>query len=120
MNAVTIFLVGLALTMSVVILALLYLRKPLQIILTELCGTTDRARFWTAFSNVTLFLVPFVLALDHRADGNEGQSAIFAISGQMEYAIIGFVVSVIVLGFILSRFIYRAAPTRAMESNSKS
>jgi hypothetical protein len=110
MSAVPIFLVGLALTMGVVFLALLYLRRPLQIILTDLCGTADRARFWTAFSNVTLFLVPFVLALDHRAAGNEAQSMIFAISGQMEHAIVGFVISVVVVGFILSRYIYRTNP----------
>lgn len=118
MNSVSIFLVGLTLTMGVVFLSLLYLRKPLQVILTDLCGTTDRARFWTAFSNVTLFLVPFVLALDHRAGGNEGQSTIFAISGQMEYAIIGFVASVIVLGFILSRYIYRITPDRVAEGSA--
>jgi len=43
---------------GVVFLALLYLRSPLQLILTDLCGTVERRRFWTAFSNITLFLVP--------------------------------------------------------------
>jgi hypothetical protein len=53
MNMVIVFLVGLAVTMGVVLVALLYLRNPLQTILADLCGSTDRARFWTAFSNVT-------------------------------------------------------------------
>ena len=119
MNAVTIFLLGLVLTMGVVFAALLYLRTPLQVILTDLCGNTDRAHFWTAFSNVTLFLVPFVLALDHRAEGNEGQATIFAISGQMEYAIIGLVISVVVLGFILSWYINRITPVRVAEGNPR-
>ena len=118
MNEVTIFLVGLALTMGVVFCALLYLRKPLQVILAELCGTADRARFWAAFSNVTLFLVPFVLALDHRADGDAGQGAIFAISGQLESAIIGFVAAVLVLGFVLSIFIARINSAWVVEGNA--
>ena len=91
MNAVLVFLVGLAATMGVVLVALLYLRNPLQIILTDLCGTTDRARFWTVFSNITLFLVPLALALDHQPDANSKQAAIFEISGQIESATIGFV-----------------------------
>ena len=117
MNAVMVFLVGLAMTMGVVLVALLYLRNPLQILLTELCGTPDRARFWTAFSNVTLFLVPLVLALDHQPDSNAKQAAIFTISGQMESATIGFVVSVVVMGFILSTFISRANLNRVPKGN---
>jgi len=74
MNAEMVFLVGLAATMGVVLVALLYLRNPLQILLTDLCGTPDRARFWTAFSTITLFLVP--LALDHQPDLNANQAAI--------------------------------------------
>ena len=62
MSAALAFLAGLTATMGVVFVALLYLRNPLQDVLTDLCGTADRARSWTAFSNVTLFLVPFVLA----------------------------------------------------------
>jgi hypothetical protein len=117
MNAVMVFLVGLAATMGVVLIALLYLRNPLQILLSDLCGTPDRARFWTAFSNVTLFLVPLVLALDHQPDANAKQAAIFAISGQMESATIGFVISVVVMGFVLSTFISRANLNRAAKGN---
>jgi len=59
MSAATVFLVGLGATTCVVLTALLYMRKSLQIILADLCGTSDRARFWTTFSNITLFFVPF-------------------------------------------------------------
>jgi hypothetical protein len=118
MNAEMVFLVGLAETMGVVLIALLYLRKPLQTLLTDLCGTPDRARFWTAFSNITLFLVPLALALDHQPDANAKQAAIFTISGQLESATIGFVVSVIVMGFILSAYISRANSIRVAKGNS--
>jgi hypothetical protein len=118
MNAIIVFLLGLAATMGVVLVALLYLRNPLQVILTDLCGTTDRARFWTAFSNITLFLVPFVLALNHEPDADRGQAPVFVISGQVECAMIGFVISVVVLGFILSRFIFRTNPIRVAKGNN--
>ncbi len=108
MTPVVIFLAGLTMTMGVVFVVLLYLRSSLQAILTDLCGTAERARFWTAFSNITLFLVPFVLALDHRPTPNEIQSSVFAISDQIELAIEGLIVSTVILGIVLSWHISRS------------
>ena len=107
MNPVTAFLLGIALTSGTVFLALLHLRGPLQLILTDLCGTIERARFWAAFSNITLFFVPFALALDHQPAPNSSQPAAFVIGDQVEAAVIGLVASVIFLGLILSWFIRR-------------
>jgi hypothetical protein len=118
MSAVTVFLVGLAITMAVIFVALLYLRNPLRIVLTDLCGTSNRAQFWAAFSNVTLFLVPLALALDHQPDANAKQAPIFAISSQIESATIGFIVSVVAMGFILSTFISRADSNRGPKGNA--
>jgi hypothetical protein len=117
MNEALVFLVGLAATMGVVLVALLYLKNPLQNILADLCGTTERARFWTAFSNITLFLVPLALALGHQPDASVKQAAIFEISGQMECAAIGFVVSIVVMGFILSTYISRGCSVRPAKGN---
>lgn len=117
MSTVIVFLTGLTATMGVVIAALLYLRNPLQIILTDLCGTADRARFWTAFSNITLFFVPLALALDHQPDAYVKKAAIFEISGQIECATIGFVISVVVMGVILSTYISRLSSMRVAKGN---
>lgn len=108
MSPVIAFIAGLAVTIGVVFLALFYLRSPLQAILTDLCGTADRARFWTAFSNITLFLVPFVLALDCRPTPNGIQSSVFAISDQIESAVKGLIISVVILGMVLSWHISRS------------
>jgi len=118
MNVAIVFLAGLATTMGVVFVALLYLRNPLQKILTDLCGTAERAHFWTVFSNITLFLVPFVLALNHDSETGAPQASVFAISSQIEYAIAGFVVAVVVLGFVLSIFISRTNPISAAKGNN--
>lgn len=113
MNPVTAFLLGIALTSGTVFLALLHLRGPLQLILTDLCGTTERAKFWTAFSNITLFFVPFALALDHQPAAHSMLPAAFVIGDQIEAAVIGLVASVILLGVILSRFIWRGNARRS-------
>jgi len=108
MSPVTAFCTGLAVTMGVVFLALLYLRSPLQAILTDLCGTVERARFWTTFSNITLFLVPFALALNQQPAAGATKSLVFEISDQIESAVIGLVISVMILGMVLSRYILRS------------
>ena len=107
MTPVFVFLTGLGLTMGVVFFALLYLRNPLQVVLTDLCGTVERARFWTAFANITLFLTPLAVALDRKPAIDGTQSAVFAISDQIEFALIGLIASVVVLGMILSWHISR-------------
>ena len=105
MSDVSIVLVGLSITMGMVLLALWYLRSSLFAVLIDLCGTSERARFWTNFSNVTLFLVPFTLALDYRPGANGNESGVFAIFDQIKWAIVGLIASVFILGMVLSSYI---------------
>jgi hypothetical protein len=107
MSTVTTFLLGLVITMAVVLTALWYLKESLFLILSTLCGATERARFWTAFSNVTLFLFPVVLALSERPSAGDWPGAVFEISTQIEWGVLGFVFSVLVLGVVLSKNIAR-------------
>jgi hypothetical protein len=116
MTPVVVFLAGLSLTMGVAFFVLWYLRSPLQAILTDLCGTNERARFWTAFSNITLFLVPFVLALDHRPTPDVHQSIVFAMSDQVELAVAGLIVSTVILGIVLSWHISRSQSPKTLKA----
>ena len=102
MNTVALFFVQLAFTMSVVVAGLSYLRSPLFTLLSDLCGTAARARFWTAFSDVTLFLIPFAMAVGAGRVTKDWPGALFETGGEIESAIIGFVVAVTALGLILS------------------
>jgi hypothetical protein len=120
MIAVTVFLSGIVMTLGIVAIALRYLKSPLEIVRTDLCGTRDRARFWTAFSNVTLFLVPFVIALGTRPTAGNWQSSVFEISSQIECAVIGFIVSVLFLGLILSRYIPRTRSVKLEQDRGAS
>lgn len=116
MSAVTMFLVGVATTLLSAFLVVIYLRFHLKSILTDLCGTTERAEFWTAFSNVTLVLVPVIFALNYRPEAGSLPSLVFELSTQLENALIGLVCSVLLLGVVVSTFIRRreaaAAPVQ--------
>ena len=104
MNPVGIFLTGIGITAVVSAAVVRYLKPSLQNILMDLCGTEPCAAFWTAFSTVTIGLTPIIFAMQYRPDG-AATPAVFAIGSQLEWALAGLLASVVVLGFILSRFI---------------
>ncbi len=115
MTGVAIFLTDVGATVVLSAMVVVYLRPHLKSILTELCGTPERARFWAAFSNVTLVLVPLIFALQYRPDVSPGTSVILEIGAQLKWVLIGLVVSLMVLGIVLSKYIPRsdtASPDR--------
>ena len=101
------FLVGLAVTMLIALAIVAYLRGPLYSILVELCGNRERAVFWVAFSNVTLALLPLIFAMQYTPDATPGTSAVLEIAAQLKWALAGLLSAVVVLGWVLSRFIRR-------------
>ena len=106
MTPVAVFLVGILITAGSSGVVVWYLKPSLQAILVDLCGTAERAAFWTAFSNVTIALTPLIFAMHYRPNDTQ-TPAVFAICSQLEFALAGLLVSVVVLGFVLSRFIIR-------------
>ena len=108
MNLSILFASGLAATLAVSIAIVLYLRRPLGHLLTELCGNQHRAEFWTSFSAVTVGLVPVIFALGYRPAMNSCTSPLLEVAEQLEWGLIGMVISVLVLGWVVSRFIPRS------------
>jgi hypothetical protein len=96
---------GLAITLLIAFLVARYLHGPLRIQLRELCGSADRAEFWTAFSNVAVMLTPAIFAMLVDPTTETGTPALLAIITQLRWGLIGLVVSVLMLGWILGRFI---------------
>ncbi len=70
--------------------------------LTDVCGTVKRANFWTALSNVTLILVPVIFAMHYHPKIGQDTSTVFKMGPRIEWALIGLVVSVVILGIVLA------------------
>ena len=102
-----IFAAGLSTTVAISVLVVAYLRQPLKLLLTELCGHEDRAAFWKAFSVVTVSLVPAIFALGSWPGADPSTPALLAIAEQVRWGMTGLAASVIALGWIVSRFIPR-------------
>jgi hypothetical protein len=56
MNDVTGYVSSLFLTIAIALVVAFVLRRPLGELLVELCGNERRARFWAAFTSITLVL----------------------------------------------------------------
>jgi hypothetical protein len=89
MTIARLYLLDLGVTLVVSILVLAYLRGPLQSILTDLCATAERASFWTAFSIVTLLLVPLIFAMNYQPELESNASAVVEAAQQIQWALIG-------------------------------
>jgi hypothetical protein len=109
MTASWLFASGLTATVTISLLVVAYLRQPLKQLLTELCGHENRVAFWTAFSVVTVSLMPAIFALGSWPGADPSTPALLGIAEQVRWGMIGLVLSVIALGWIVSRFIPRGA-----------
>jgi hypothetical protein len=96
---------GILLTLVSSFAVMFYIRPHLHKVLVDLCGTQERAGFWTAFSSVTLVLMPMICAMHYRPEVTFGADPCFAIIDQLKWALIGLVGTVIILGVVISRFI---------------
>jgi hypothetical protein len=107
MNASILFVGGLAITLVTSVSVVIYLKSPLRKILAELCGSPERAAFWTAFSNVALTVVPVIFAMQYHPETGGSAPVAFELADQLKWGLIGVVLSITLLAWVLSRFIPR-------------
>jgi hypothetical protein len=105
MSPVVLFLVGVAVAASLAVGVVWYLKPYLQAVLVDLCGTEVRAAFWTAFSTITVALTPIMFALHYRPDASGNAPAAFEIGTQLEWALAGLLMSILLLAIVLAKFI---------------
>jgi hypothetical protein len=106
MNSSLLFVFGLTITLLAAFAVVRYLSGPLRTQLRELCGNAERAEFWTVFSNIAVILTPAIFAM--LVEPATDVPPLLAVTNQLKWGLIGLVGSVLMLGWILSRFIPRA------------
>ena len=102
---IVVFLLGVGITLAACLFVVAYLKTPLERVLEDLCGTHDRAKFWTVFSNIALVLTPLIFAMSYQPDLRFGRPPIFELSNQLRLVFGGQVATLLVVGFMISRFI---------------
>ena len=110
MSTSLLFVVGLLCASAVSIGVVACIRQPLRRLLVELCGNAERAEFWTAFSAITVGVVPLIFALGYTP--SPGTPPVLEVGNQLRWALIGMVGSVLTLGWMIGRFIPRTPPNK--------
>jgi len=88
-------LITYALTVLIALLAVVVLWRPLSILLTELCGTEQRSRFWTVWSTVMMVATP-MLFVSWRGIATDPADL---VQGTMTSALVGVLMALIGMGF---------------------
>lgn len=109
MNTIISFLVQLTITFVIVSLIVRYLRPHLWKVLVDLCGTEERARFWTAFSNILLIGMPLIFALNYVPNARNTEEMFFDVAGKLSGNLGGMLLALVCIGIIVS-FFALAAP----------
>ena len=115
MNIIVSFLIEVALTLVAASFIVAYLRPFLRKVLAELCGTEDRAKFWTAFTNVWLIGMPLILALNFSPLSQKPEELFFEIVGKISGNFGGFLFALVCVGLIVS-FFALVAPRQKTEA----
>lgn len=116
MNTILYFLIEIILTLVISTLIVGYLRPSLQKTLTDLCGTDDRAKFWTAFSNVLLIGMPMIFALNYKPAAQTSEDLFFEVAGRLGGNLGGLIFAVIGIGIFVSFFALFAPKPMKVES----
>ena len=104
MNSIVSFLIQVFLTVVLTAVIVGYIRPYLRKVLTDLCGTEERAQFWTVFSNVLLIGLPTILALNYRPEAVTLEELFFEVAGRLSGTLAGFLFALVCVGIVVSLF----------------
>lgn len=104
MNIIVTFLIEIGITSVAALLITGYIRPHLKRVLVDLCGTEERAQFWTVFSNILLIGLPLILALGYRPKADGAEQLFFEVIGRFSGNLGGYLAALICVGVIVSFF----------------
>ena len=77
MNTILSFLIEVLATLVLCALTFLYLRPFLIKVLVDLCGSEERAQFWTVFSSILLIGLPLLNGLMYHPEARKTEEVFF-------------------------------------------
>ena len=104
MNTIVFFILEVTLTLAISMLVFRYMRPFLTRILIDLCGTEERAQFWTVFSNIILVGLPLLISLTYQPESSQAEELFFEITHRISGNMLGFLFSLLGVGLIVSVF----------------
>lgn len=114
MNTIISFLVQVVLTVTLTAVIVSYIRPYLRKVLLDLCGTEERAQFWTVFSNILLIGLPSILALNYKPEAKTMEELFFEVAHRLSGTLAGFLFALVCVGIVVSMFaLFAPRPVKA-------
>lgn len=114
MNTIISFLIQMLLTITLTTIIVSYIRPYLRKVLIDLCGTEERAQFWTVFSNVLLIGLPSILALNYKPQASTLEELFFEVASRLSGTLAGFLFGLVCVGIVVSVFaLFAPRPVKA-------
>jgi hypothetical protein len=104
MKPIFAFLFEVTATFTICALTFRYFKPYLNRVLVDLCGTEERAQFWTAFSGIILTGLPLLFSLMYHPMHQKADDLFFEITHRISGNLFSFMFAVIGVGFIVSFF----------------
>jgi len=104
MKTIFSLLIEITLAIGLCFLLVHYLRPHLGRILVDVCGTEQRAQFWTVFANIILVGLPVIIGLGFRPEATTLEESVFEIIGRLSVVLAGFILALIVVGIVVGFF----------------
>jgi MFS family permease len=104
MNPLIAYVLSLALTLLFATLLTLLLRTALQRVLIDLCGTRERAHFWSLYAMLMLIAMPLVIGMGFNPQEPGGQALFFEVANQLRGNLLGYLFALAIVGGFISVF----------------
>jgi hypothetical protein len=116
MNTIILFLTEISITLLFSLLLTGYLRPHLRRVLQDLCGTVERAQFWTVFANIILIGLPFLMALGFRPESISLETSFFEVIRRLSGNLAGYLFALVMVGMQIAFFAMVAPRAKKIES----
>ena len=104
MDRIWIYLLQILVTALISLGLVSYFRPALRSVLTDLCGTSDRAQFWVVFSTILLVGLPLIFALGFSPSKSNPGLLFYETARQLRLNLLGFLLAMIAIGCGVSFF----------------
>ena len=104
MNVFSSYAINLLVTLAAAILLTRLLRAALRNVLTGLCGTPERAHFWTLFATLMLICMPVIIAMGFTPEESTARMMFFELTRQLRGNLLGYLFALAVVGGFIALF----------------
>jgi hypothetical protein len=104
MDPILVYLLNLILTLLAASLLTLLVKAALGNVLRDLCGTDERARFWTLFAMILLIAAPAVIGLGFSPLETGGRAQFFELMGRLRGNLLTWLFMLMAVGGVISVF----------------